>query len=72
MKFSQAALVAILAATVAAKPIVARTVDAKAMEEYNKCCESRDKHDPKLVCIPPRMSFPPSSRVSWYMYRILT
>jgi hypothetical protein len=57
MRFSQAALVAILAATVVAKPIVARTEDSKAMEEYNKCCESRDKHDPKLVCIPPRMSF---------------
>lgn len=53
MRFSQAALVAILAATVAAKPVVARTDDHKAMEEYKKCCDARDKGDHKLVCIPP-------------------
>ncbi|OAL03990.1 hypothetical protein IQ06DRAFT_113298 [Phaeosphaeriaceae sp. SRC1lsM3a] len=59
MKFTQAALVAILAATVAAKPVIART-DDKAIEDYNKCCEQRDKHDPKLVCVPP----PPSKSSS--------
>jgi hypothetical protein len=53
MRFTQAALVAVLAATVAAKPIMARGDDVKAMDEYNKCCESRDKHDPTLVCVPP-------------------
>jgi len=54
MRFSQAALVAILAATVASKPIVARTDDVQAMDEYKQCCEYRDKHDPKRVCYPPK------------------
>lgn len=53
MRFSQAALVAILAYTVASKPIVARTDDVKAIEEYKQCCDIRDKHDPKRVCVPP-------------------
>jgi hypothetical protein len=53
MRFSQAALVAVLAATVASKPIMARTEDAKAMDEYKQCCDARDKHDPTRVCVPP-------------------
>ncbi|KAF2829549.1 hypothetical protein CC86DRAFT_404184 [Ophiobolus disseminans] len=53
MRFSQAALVAILAATVASKPIMARD-DVKAMEEYKQCCDYRDKHDSKRVCVPPQ------------------
>jgi hypothetical protein len=58
MRFSQAALVAILAATVAAKPITARGDEPKSMEEYNKCCESR-KHNPSLVCVlPSELSLP--------------
>jgi hypothetical protein len=53
MRFSQAALVAILAATVAAKPITARGDDIKEMDEYKKCCEERDKGDWKRICNEP-------------------
>ncbi|KAH7345791.1 hypothetical protein BKA66DRAFT_448070 [Pyrenochaeta sp. MPI-SDFR-AT-0127] len=49
MRFSQATLVAILAATVAAKPLMARD-DVKAWDEYQKCCELRDQYEPHKVC----------------------
>jgi hypothetical protein len=58
MRLSQAALVAILAATVASKPIMARTEDAKAMDEYKQCCDVRDKHEPMKVCTPPKKEDP--------------
>jgi len=54
MRFSQAALVAILAATVASTPIMARTEEVNAMDEYKQCCDVRDKHDSKKVCVPPK------------------
>jgi hypothetical protein len=56
MRFSQTALIAILAATVAAKPVLARGDDVKLMEDYKKCCDVRDKEDPKRVCVPPSES----------------
>jgi hypothetical protein len=55
MKFSQATIIAFLAATAVAKPILARGDESKSMDEYNKCCESQ-KHDTSLVCVPPSES----------------
>ncbi|CAG5184163.1 uncharacterized protein ALTATR162_LOCUS10942 [Alternaria atra] len=53
MRFSQAVVIAAVAATVAAKPIVARSDNVKAWDDYNKCCEIRDKYDPKHACVKP-------------------
>jgi hypothetical protein len=54
-------LAAILVATVAAKPIVTRSDDTKAPDDYKKCCEERDKWDSKRVCEPPSKPTPRSS-----------
>lgn len=54
MRLTQAAVVAILAFTVAATPITARGDDVKAMEEYKQCCAYRDKYEPTKHCEPPQ------------------
>ncbi|KNG51592.1 hypothetical protein TW65_91078 [Stemphylium lycopersici] len=58
MRLTQAAVVAILAFTAAAKPIAIRSDDVKAMQEYEKCCEQRDKGDYGKVCVPPMPDTP--------------
>ncbi|CAN9230718.1 unnamed protein product [Alternaria alternata] len=58
MRLTQAAVVAILAFTAAATPIAVRGDDAKATEEYQRCCEQRDKYDHSKICIPPKVEVP--------------
>lgn len=64
MRLTQAAVVAILAFTVAAKPIVARGDDTKAMEDYKKCCSERDAWDHSRHCEPPKVE---DSKLFLYM-----
>jgi hypothetical protein len=52
MRLTQAVVVAILAFTAAAMPIAVRGDDAKATQEYQKCCEQRDKYDHSKICTP--------------------
>ncbi|CAG5161358.1 uncharacterized protein ALTATR162_LOCUS6014 [Alternaria atra] len=58
MRLTQATVVAILAFTAAATPIAVRGDDAKATQEYQKCCEQRDKYDHSKICIPPKVEVP--------------